>query len=89
MLKKPLGEIMDRLIIVSNRLPITIEKRKGKLHFRRSVGGLATGLISFYQLYDSIWIGWCGIPADNIDRKETAVRCRELLSIVNALTKEL
>ncbi len=70
MLKKPLGEIMDRLIIVSNRLPITIEKRKGKLHFRRSVGGLATGLSSFYQLYDSIWIGWCGIPADNIDRKE-------------------
>ncbi|MEA3432584.1 MAG: trehalose-6-phosphate synthase, partial [candidate division WOR-3 bacterium] len=61
---------MDRLIIVSNRLPITIEKRKGKLHFRRSVGGLATGLSSFYQLYDSIWIGWCGIPADNIDRKE-------------------
>ncbi|OYD17182.1 bifunctional alpha,alpha-trehalose-phosphate synthase (UDP-forming)/trehalose-phosphatase [candidate division WOR-3 bacterium JGI_Cruoil_03_44_89] len=61
---------MSRLIIVSNRLPITIEKRKGKLHFRRSVGGLATGLSSFYQLYDSMWIGWCGMLSDNISRED-------------------
>jgi len=61
---------MHRLLIVSNRLPITIEKRKGSLHFRHSVGGLATGLGSFYKSYDSTWIGWCGISSDKVDGKE-------------------
>ncbi|MCK4359989.1 MAG: bifunctional alpha,alpha-trehalose-phosphate synthase (UDP-forming)/trehalose-phosphatase [Candidatus Cloacimonetes bacterium] len=61
---------MNRLLIVSNRLPITIEKRKGNLHFRPSVGGLATGLGSFYKSYDSVWLGWCGISADKVDRNE-------------------
>jgi len=61
---------MHRLLIVSNRLPITIEKRKGSLHFRHSVGGLATGLGPFYKSYDSTWIGWCGISSDKVDGKE-------------------
>ena len=61
---------MHKLIIVSNRLPVTVEKRKGSLHFRRSVGGLATGLASVYKSYNSSWIGWCGIPWDKVERKE-------------------
>jgi trehalose 6-phosphate synthase/phosphatase len=61
---------MSRLLIVSNRLPITIEKRKGNLRFHHSAGGLATGLGSFYKSYDSLWIGWCGIPSDEVDMEE-------------------
>ena len=61
---------MPRLLIVSNRLPVTIEKRKGRLHFRQSVGGLATGLGSFYKSYNSVWLGWCGIALDSVDKKE-------------------
>lgn len=61
---------MSRLLIVSNRLPITIEKRKGNLRFRHSAGGLATGLGSFYKSFDSLWIGWCGIPSDEVDMDE-------------------
>jgi len=61
---------MSRLLIVSNRLPITIEKRKGNLLFRRSAGGLATGLGSFYKSCDSLWVGWCGIPSDEVDIEE-------------------
>jgi len=61
---------MHRVLIVSNRLPITIEKRRGSLQFRHSIGGLATGLGSFYKSYDSAWIGWCGIPLDKVDAKE-------------------
>lgn len=57
-------------MIVSNRLPISVEKRKGKLRFRQSAGGLATGIGSFYKAYNSIWLGWCGIPSDKVDRKE-------------------
>jgi len=51
---------MERIIIVSNRLPITVAKRKDDLSFNASVGGLATGLSSFYDSYNSIWVGWPG-----------------------------
>ena len=49
---------MDRLLIVSNRLPVTPTlDDQGAVVFPTSVGGLATGLGSFYQRYDSLWIG--------------------------------
>ncbi|MBN2289059.1 MAG: bifunctional alpha,alpha-trehalose-phosphate synthase (UDP-forming)/trehalose-phosphatase [Candidatus Glassbacteria bacterium] len=61
---------MDNLMLVSNRLPVSIERRKGELQFRPSVGGLATGLASFYKSYESRWIGWSGIPLDSITEAE-------------------
>ena len=57
---------MRRLLIVSNRLPITVQERKGKLHVEPSVGGLATGLSSWYKSRESIWIGWPGITGKKI-----------------------
>ena len=38
-----------RLIIVSNRLPVTVSKVDGKIEYKRSLGGLATGLASFHK----------------------------------------
>ncbi|MCK4859986.1 MAG: bifunctional alpha,alpha-trehalose-phosphate synthase (UDP-forming)/trehalose-phosphatase [Candidatus Omnitrophica bacterium] len=61
---------MSKLLIVSNRLPVTIEKRKGSLLFRQSAGGLVTGISSFYKAHNSIWLGWCGIPSDKLSKKE-------------------
>jgi trehalose 6-phosphate synthase/phosphatase len=61
---------MSRLLIVSNRLPVTIEKRKSDLQFSQSPGGLATGLASFYTSYESIWIGWPGITEEKITEGE-------------------
>jgi trehalose 6-phosphate synthase/phosphatase len=61
---------MNRLLIVSNRLPVTIQKKKGKLSFNPSVGGLATGLGSFHKSFDSKWVGWCGITSEKIDSEE-------------------
>ncbi len=61
---------MQRILLVSNRLPVTIERRKGRFHYRPSVGGLATGLASFYKTYDSLWLGWCGIPRDSFARDD-------------------
>ncbi|ERJ57278.1 bifunctional alpha,alpha-trehalose-phosphate synthase (UDP-forming)/trehalose-phosphatase [Sphingobacterium paucimobilis] len=49
-----------RTIIISNRLPIRIEKQDGKLLFIPSEGGLATGLGSYYKKGGSIWVGWPG-----------------------------
>jgi len=61
---------MQRLLIVSNRLPITIQERKGDLHAEPSVGGLATGLRSWYKSYPSIWIGWAGIGRKKIKKEK-------------------
>jgi trehalose 6-phosphate synthase/phosphatase len=61
---------MQRLLIVSNRLPVTLEKGKDSLQFHHSLGGLATGLGSFYKSHDSIWIGWPGITLDEINTGE-------------------
>jgi trehalose 6-phosphate synthase/phosphatase len=61
---------MNRLLIVSNRLPVTIQKKKGTLYFNQSVGGLATGLGSFYKSFNSKWVGWCGIPSERIGAED-------------------
>ena len=41
----------QRIIVVSNRLPFSIEQNNGRIEFRDSAGGVATGLKS---LLDSI-----------------------------------
>lgn len=62
--------IMNRLLIVSNRLPVSIEKRAGELQFQPSVGGVATGLSSFSKSYHRLWIGWPGIALEEIKKEE-------------------
>jgi trehalose 6-phosphate synthase/phosphatase len=59
---------MPKLIIVSNRLPVTLAAEKGQLEFKESAGGLATGMSSFYQERNAIWIGWPG----NVPRRQQA-----------------
>ncbi len=60
---------MKRLVIVSNRLPYTVSVRKGEFQLQRSVGGLATGLSSFYRSFeDSLWVGWPGISSERLKR---------------------
>ena len=51
---------MSRLVIISNRLPVTIKKKKGDLIYHPSAGGLATGLNSLDESWEEIWIGWPG-----------------------------
>ncbi|MFH2001866.1 MAG: trehalose-6-phosphate synthase, partial [Planctomycetota bacterium] len=75
---------MSRLLIVSNRLPVNIEKRGGKYSVQPSVGGLATGLGSFYKSYDSLWIGWPGIvpeASDDVMEIETAIRAENCVPV--------
>ncbi|UCD84170.1 MAG: bifunctional alpha,alpha-trehalose-phosphate synthase (UDP-forming)/trehalose-phosphatase [Deltaproteobacteria bacterium] len=67
---------MRRLLMVSNRLPFSIEKRKDSLQFRPSVGGLATGLESFYKSYQSLWVGWPGIALDKIKEESEAIKTK-------------
>lgn len=61
---------MSNLLIVSNRLPLRVEIRDGKLRFRDSVGGLATGLNSYHKSNKSLWVGWPGSSLERIQEKE-------------------
>lgn len=56
---------MARIIIISNRLPVTIDRKDGELFYHPSAGGLATGLSSLDQSFERIWIGWPGKAVDD------------------------
>jgi trehalose 6-phosphate synthase/phosphatase len=51
---------MSRLVIVSNRLPVTIQKQGNEFVCSASSGGLATGLSALSSSIEKIWIGWPG-----------------------------
>jgi trehalose 6-phosphate synthase/phosphatase len=52
---------MNRLLIVSNRLPVTVKTNKGLIDYTPSGGGLATGMASLEGDFEKHWIGWPGI----------------------------
>ena len=64
---------MAKTIIVSNRLPIKIQKVNNELVYQTSEGGLATGLGSIYKEGDNVWIGWPGLYVENKSTKEQIV----------------
>lgn len=74
---------MSRILIVSNRLPVSVRKVNKRYEIYPSIGGLATGVAPFHAKHPSLWIGWSGIegkvsPVEqkNIrDRLETEHRC--------------
>lgn len=73
-----------RLIIVSNRLPITVVGEKGGLRFQESVGGLVSGLSAYLDSLKSssftkseyIWAGWPGTTID--DEAKEGLKSRAL-----------
>ena len=58
-----------RIVIVSNRLPVSVSKTADGLVYHPSAGGLATGLRSMQESYDTLWVGWPG-PVGKEDREE-------------------
>ncbi len=61
---------MSKTIIVSNRLPVKIQRNeKKKLEYHSSAGGLATGLGSIYKQGNNLWIGWPGIVTNKKEEK--------------------
>lgn len=81
--------LKKRTIIISNRLPLRIEKQNGELHFLPSEGGLATGLGSIYKRKENIWIGWPGYIPENEQEKELIVdKLAELNLVPVFLTPE-
>ncbi len=69
-----------RLIIVSNRLPVTVSREDGVYSLKKGAGGLVSGLSDFLNsigesgadIDDYLWLGWPGLSVPKKD--ETAVR---------------
>lgn len=51
---------MDRLLVVSNRLPITLKKQNDEWISSMSSGGLVSALSGLKKMTSFIWIGWPG-----------------------------
>jgi trehalose 6-phosphate synthase/phosphatase len=65
---------MSRILIVSNRLPVTAKLEDGRVTVEPSPGGLATGLRGVHDRTEGLWIGWPGeLPRLSAKRR----RCLE------------
>jgi trehalose 6-phosphate synthase/phosphatase len=51
---------VSRILIVSNRLPVTASIVDGELQLDSSAGGLATGLRGPHERSHGLWLGWPG-----------------------------
>lgn len=55
---------MPRVLIVANRLPVTVRAGESGVEVQKSSGGLATGLLRPHQQSGGLWIGWSGASDD-------------------------
>lgn len=67
---------MGRLLIVSNRLPVTVRSGDDGFALERSTGGLATGLSTPHQHSEGIWIGWPGLSLEELGPQLPALEAR-------------
>jgi len=76
-----------RLLVVSNRLPVTVSEKEGQIKFQKSAGGLVSGLSVYLDSLKSssivekkyLWIGWPGVAV--AEKKKDEVK-KKLLSEV-------
>jgi trehalose 6-phosphate synthase/phosphatase len=55
----------SKLLVVSNRLPVTIERGEDGLVYHPAAGGLATSLQSVRKKWQMRWLGWPGIQVED------------------------
>src|SRR5258708_25766724 len=79
---------MARLILVSNRLPVTVKVDRGQLSVERSTGGLATGLRGPHERSGGLWVGWPGdVPrTDHGQQQQLEAHLKELRCVAVHLT---
>jgi trehalose 6-phosphate synthase len=71
-------EPKGRLIIVANRLPITVERsEEGSYKLKPSAGGLVSGLSGMMKSTEFQWYGWPGLDVPQEDMDEVRRRCKE------------
>jgi len=83
---------MGRLLLISNRLPVTITRKDNVLNYVTSVGGLVTGINDYLEYINKnpqkehinkhLWIGWPGSTINPSDQKSVY---KELLASYNSV----
>jgi trehalose 6-phosphate synthase/phosphatase len=63
----------DRLIVVSNRLPLTLRKIEDRWTTERSSGGLASAMDPILRKKHGIWIGWAGASEGSDDEERKSI----------------
>lgn len=63
------GIILSKIIIISNRLPVTV-KKNSEIQYVESIGGLSTGLKSYHEKAGGLWVGWPGVTNEEINNEE-------------------
>lgn len=66
-----------RLLLVSNRLPITISREDGGFKYQMSAGGLVSGLSGLSKSTTFQWYGWPGLETSAEESKELTTRLRD------------
>ena len=56
----------SRLLVLSNRLPVTVTSERGRARVERSTGGLVAALEPALRRRGGVWLGWAGgaLPAE-------------------------
>lgn len=80
----PAGE-RGQLIVVSNRLPLTVSTKRDAVVVRHSVGGLATGLRDPHERLGGTWVGWPGrvdqLPPEARDEVARRLEAEHLIPV--------
>ncbi|RPH35182.1 bifunctional alpha,alpha-trehalose-phosphate synthase (UDP-forming)/trehalose-phosphatase, partial [bacterium] len=76
-----------RILLVSNRLPVTIKNVDGGTEFVPSSGGLATALRSLDRNGERLWIGWPGVVPHK-ERREVERRLTGELQCIPVFMSE-
>ncbi len=79
---------MKQTVFVSNRLAVRVDRDQEGIHFVPSVGGLATGLssVSTGENEQTLWVGWSGLPDDELTETERRTISRTLREEHGAIT---
>lgn len=68
------------ILIVSNRLPVRLEKQEGKWVAEPASGGLVTALSGVRDEINFRWIGWPGVAVPEEEQDEVRMLLRETLN---------
>ena len=75
----------SRLTIISNRLPVTVSTRGGRVRLTPSTGGLASGLRGTHERGSGSWIGWPGdtsaLAPEQLERLRAELARKRLVPI--------
>lgn len=82
----PVENACSRVVIVSNRLPVTFSKEEGKIQVTPASGGLVTALKPILNEKAGCWIGWSG--TDDFGEEELQLDFQGLALLPLALSQE-